>query len=247
MFNLQMPPHSHETKDQLKNHLIDQFIFIKKSFPSRKLVIILDSIDQLSSSDYDLDWLIEFFPSNIKMIYSTLPHHGNIFDRLKSKSFQKTNYIEISALNLELATRILRDWLARIHRSLSETQWQVIESMWTNESLLYPLYVKIVFDIVTKWESFYEPDKEFKKCINIDSTIRYLFSLLEKEHGKLLFSRAITYMTSFKDGISESEIEDILSLGLTNCIIITHSLSKFFPIVTIKLLSRLISKFSSVN
>jgi len=69
-----------------------------------------------------------------------------------------------------------------------------------------------VFDIVTKWESFYEPDENFKKCIDIDSTIRYLFSLLEIEHGKLLFSRAVIYMTSFKNGISESEIEDILSI-----------------------------------
>jgi hypothetical protein len=35
---------------------------------------------------------------------------------------------------------------------------------------------------------------------------------MEKIHGKLLFSRAIIYMSSFKNGISEGEIEDILSL-----------------------------------
>jgi hypothetical protein len=34
----------------------------------------------------------------------------------------------------------------------------------------------------------------------------------EKDHGKLLFSRAIIYMSSFANGISESEIESILSL-----------------------------------
>jgi hypothetical protein len=212
IFNFKMPPISLENKEQLKEHLIEQFILINKFFPNRKLIIILDSIDQLNSSDYDLEWLIESFPSNVKMIYSTLPKHGLILDRLKSKKFEKTNYIEITALNMDLATRILRDWLARIHRSLSQTQWHVIETMWTNRPHLYPLYVKIVFDIVTKWQSFYEPDENFKKCIDIDSTIRYLFSLLEVEHGKLLFSRAVIYMTSFKDGISESEIEDILSL-----------------------------------
>ena len=212
IFSFKMPSLSFENKEQLKELLIDQFTFIKKCFPNRKVIIILDSIDQLNSSDYDLQWLIELFPSNIKMIYSTLPQHGLILDRLKSRKFEKINYIEITALNMELATRILRDWLTRIHRSLSQTQWHVIETMWTNMPHLYPLYVKIVFDIVTKWQSFYEPDENFKKCIDIDSTIRYLFSLLEVEHGKLLFSRAVIYMTSFKNGISESEIEDILSI-----------------------------------
>jgi hypothetical protein len=65
--------------------LIDQFTFIKKCFPNRKAIIILDSIDQLNSSDFDLQWLIELFPSNIKMIFSTLPKHGLILDRLKSR------------------------------------------------------------------------------------------------------------------------------------------------------------------
>ncbi|RNA06167.1 NACHT and WD repeat domain-containing 2-like, partial [Brachionus plicatilis] len=78
--------------------------------------------------------------------------------------------------------------------------------------ILYPLYVKLIFDIVSKWTSFYEPDDEFKKCLNIDSSIRYLFLSLEQVHGSLLFSRTIIYMSLFKNGISENEIEDILSL-----------------------------------
>jgi hypothetical protein len=35
---------------------------------------------------------------------------------------------------------------------------------------------------------------------------------LEKNHGKMLFSRTMIYMSSFKNGISESELEDILSI-----------------------------------
>ena len=40
----------------------------------------------------------------------------------------------------------------------------------------------------------------------------YLFKYYERMHGKILFSRVIIYMTMFKNGISENEIEDILSL-----------------------------------
>jgi hypothetical protein len=40
----------------------------------------------------------------------------------------------------------------------------------------------------------------------------YLFEALEMLHGKLLFVRSVIYMSVFKNGISESELEDILSL-----------------------------------
>ena len=42
----------------------------------RRLIIILDSIDQLSKSDYELDWLVcDGLPRNIKMIYSLIPDY----------------------------------------------------------------------------------------------------------------------------------------------------------------------------
>ena len=143
------------------------------------------------------------------MVYSTLPDHGNILRNFQSLNHSEY-FLEIKKLDLDLSVLIIKDWLRKANRSLSELQWITINSM-LEKSLLYPLYVKLIFDIISTWPSFHEPDNVFKKCLNIDSTIKYLFNLLEKEHGKLLFSRSIIYMSSFKNGISESEIEDILS------------------------------------
>ncbi len=61
---------------ELKECLLMQFIEISMLYPHKKLVIILDSLDQLDPADYSLSWLIEEFPSNIKVIYSCLPTHG---------------------------------------------------------------------------------------------------------------------------------------------------------------------------
>jgi hypothetical protein len=79
------------------------------------------------------------------------------------------------------------------------------------QATLFPLYVKLIFDIIVKWTSFYIPNNEFKDCFNIDSCIEYLFRVLEKSHGSTLVSRTMIYMSTFKNGISESELEDILS------------------------------------
>jgi hypothetical protein len=112
---------------------------------------------------------------------------------------------------------IIKDWLKKENRSISEHQWDAIEGVFSKNANLYPLYVKLIFDIVTKWPSFYRPkidDPNFMSCTSIDKSIEFLFKKLELIHGRLLFSRSMIYLSSFKNGISESEIEDILSIGL---------------------------------
>ena len=151
-------------------------------------------------------------PKNVKFIYSTLPNHGDILERLKSKdNLKETNFLEVPSLTKSIVITILEDWLLKSKRSLSETQWQMLHDVF-NRATLFPLYVKLIFDIVVKWTSFYIPHNKFKSCLNIDSCIEYLFEILEKNHGKMLFSRTMIYMSSFKNGISESELEDILSI-----------------------------------
>ena len=106
----------------------------------------------------------------------------------------------------------LKDWLKKEKRNISSNQWTTIEAM-LEKGVLFPLYIKLLFDIILGWTSFEVPDKSFTACTNIDQCIKYLFQRMEVIHGKLLFSRAIIYMSSFKNGISENEIEDILSIG----------------------------------
>ena len=171
----------------------------------------LDSIDQLHSWDYSLEWFITSFPKNIKMIFSTLPVNGGILHHLKTENMT-TNYVEIKSLNKELCFTILQDWLKKEKRNICATQWNILDKM-LSHNMLYPLYIKLIFDIIVKWTSFYVPDNKFTNCKTIDQCIQYLFINMEIIHGKLLFSRAIIYMSSFKNGISESEIEDILSIG----------------------------------
>ena len=151
-------------------------------------------------------------PDNAKFIYSTLPNHGDILFQLKKNDkINENSFLEVKSLTKSIVVTILEDWLSKSQRSLSESQWQILHDVFTKSKLL-PLYVKLIFDIIVKWSSFYVPNDEFKKCLNIDACIQYLFKILEKNHGKMLFSRTMIYMSSFKNGISESELEDVLSI-----------------------------------
>ncbi len=214
IYNLKLPTHYMDSHTEIKNYLIGLLCFLSVEFPHKKLIIILDSLDQLINSDYALDWLLFSFPPNIKMIYSVIPDHANIFGDFKSNKAIDPDFslIEIKSLDPDMARLILTDWLKKESRSLSVMQWNSLQSMFEKSEAIYPLYIRIIFDIVSKWPSFYEPDKNFTNCLKIDECIEFLFKSLEKFHGKLLFARTIIYMTMFKNGISENELEDILSL-----------------------------------
>lgn len=179
---------------------------------NQKILILLDSIDQLTPEDYRLDWLIENPPNNVKFIYSTLPDHGYILRNFRSRLNENMIEIQVGAFNIDLATTMLEELLKKSNRRLSQSQWNVIKNQMFSHAELFPLYITIVFDIVSKLASFDEIDVEFTVCLQIDTSIEYLFKYLQKVHGTLLFAHAITYFTMFQNGISENEIEDILSL-----------------------------------
>ena len=47
---------------------------------------------------------------------------------------------------------------------------------------------------------------------SIHDIIMKLFEKIEKQHGKILVSAALGYITASKGGLSEAELDDLLSL-----------------------------------
>lgn len=214
LFSLSVDLKSPANHQECRDFLFTVLMLIHKLYPQRRIIIYLDSVDQLSPDDYSLDWVLPYTADNTKIVFSCIPGHGDLLKVFLNKfPFEEkdNNLIKITNLDQELASLILNDFLKNVKRGLSKEQWDFLNDL-LKKSTLYPLYITLVFDIVSKWTSFQEIDPNFMKCVNIDKCIEYLFRLLEKIHGKQLFSRSIIYMSSFKDGVSENEIEDILSL-----------------------------------
>lgn len=184
------------------------------------LLILLDSIDQLDPESYFCNWLPEMFPPNIKCIVSTLPTHGSILSSLKliikhdEKNPQWTEHLLVSVPPFEPSTveTVYHNWLAMKQRSLSEEQRMFIRDMMKEKTEILPLFMKLIFDIVSTWHSYDSIHPEFKRLKSVDDCIRYLFNYLQTIHNPLLFRRALCYMTACRNGISQNELEDVLSL-----------------------------------
>ena len=187
-------------------------ILLQKN-PNEKLIIFLDSVDQLDKNDYNLEWIFKEYPANIKLIFSTLPSHGDILKTFEFLIHNKENYLKVGLLDFDQSMSIIIKFLSESGRKLTNQQLKIIEDLFKlDETKLYPLYVKLIFDIISKWNSYSEVTEEFLKCYTIDDCVEYIFETMEQDYGKLLVSRCLFYLTSSENGISSVELEDVLSL-----------------------------------
>lgn len=223
----------------LREFILYQVTQIHQLDSSKTVVIILDSLDQLTSNDFkQVDkWLMVDLPYYLKLIVSTVPDHGDLFnlitkmikkrydEQLKSKNFniddkfheEKLNkqldkqLLQVTELTAEQTETILARWLTAANKKLTEEQWTDLRVMFERAKLLL-LFLKLSYDVVVDWYSWTIPDKEFLNCQRIEDIIIYMFKKMERMHGKTAFKRAICYMTVNRNGISDTELEDLLSI-----------------------------------
>jgi hypothetical protein len=62
-----------------------------------------------------------------------------------------------------------------------------------------------------RWKSYSKPQDTYLAHSVMDS-IFLLFEKVETKHGWFLVSHALAYVTAAKSGVSETELEDLISL-----------------------------------
>nr|XP_006821226.1 PREDICTED: NACHT and WD repeat domain-containing protein 1-like [Saccoglossus kowalevskii] len=181
-----------DSRSQFGNNCVTVFRFLGISTDSssimqhasddprgRPLVIMLDSLDQLSEShsSFSCHWLPKTCPPNVTIVVSVLPNVNNILEHLVQSMPDDTNYFPVKSLDEESGNEIFETWMSRISRKVTRKQKQF-----------------------------------FKKGDTIRSAIAKLYERLEIEHGHLLVSHALAYITGARHGLTEAELEDILSI-----------------------------------
>ena len=201
-----------------------------------KLIILLDSLDQLTESNYNLKWFFSKLPNHVKIIYSCLNEFKNICKNIKMQiKKEKTNTLEIKPLTIDEAKIILWSYMNKAGRELNEKQKEAINEMIEKLFNISPLQIKIIFDIVSKFKSSYKIPDEFLKCKTSKEIIKYFFGRIEKEiiDNPILFKHCLYYLSLFEfRGISENELEDILSIDddvLNSIFIHQHPPVRRFP------------------
>ena len=196
-----------EDFDELKDYFIGQ---LKIATPDKPMIVLLDSLDQLSGENnaFKMNWLPQKLPPNVRFIVSTYTEASDLIGTLRFM-FLSSSFIQVPVFSSELSIQVLKSWLQQGNRTLTEEQISLAEAAFEKCSL--PLYVKLIYDQVKGWRS-YTPVSEYSLAYTVQNSIDRLFLLLEKKHGVILVSRALAYVTASATGISETELEDLLSL-----------------------------------
>lgn len=178
--------------------------------PSR-FIIALDAVDQLDSDDpaLELTWLPKELPENVRLVMSTIT--GDIVEKIRSRLLFVTCE-EVGALESDSARSLLRKWLAANGRQLQKKQTEYVLSAYKTNGL--PLYLRLAAGESRLWTSYADsPDRPGVLSGEVDALIAQIFARLElsKNHGKLVVRRALGYLVAAKNGLTESELIDVLS------------------------------------
>jgi hypothetical protein len=202
---------------QLRDFLIDVLNTINEEEPEKKLIIMLDSIDQLVKRDHDLDWIPLNYPPNTKFVYSFITKFlsdksiQDGFNKLYPMESFSESYVKANELEQNEALNVLDKLLEKENRKLK--QYETIKGL-IQKGDKFPMYIKIIFNMATKWPSYYLPEpKRLKDLVSTNECIKYIFEMLENDYGKLLVERCLFHLTLSGDsGISDVELADALSL-----------------------------------
>lgn len=184
---------------------------ISLATPDKPLVLFFDSLDQLSGSDgaHNLTWMPIKLPPSVKVIISVLPNYYGLLDLLRTMIENEASFIEVLPLGENLSSTIIHAWLKHANKSVTKEQWMLVNEAISKCNL--PLFVKLTFDEICRWRSYTKPSLT-TLAFTIHDSIMLLLERIELQHGKTLVSHALGYITASKSGISEPELEDLISL-----------------------------------
>ncbi|XP_018423713.1 PREDICTED: NACHT domain- and WD repeat-containing protein 1 [Nanorana parkeri] len=178
---------------------------------SENLVLFLDSLDQLSSSEgaHHLHWLPKECPANVHIVLSTLPNEASILNTLRGKITDVTSYLEVQPLSAEQGGQVIEKLMSSTGRKLTPAQLDIVLDSFRKCG--QPLLLKLAFDEAKRWSS-YTPPSQLHIATSTKEAVYQLYQRIENVHGKLLVSHALGYIAACRTGLSEAELKDILSL-----------------------------------
>ncbi|XP_052065877.1 NACHT and WD repeat domain-containing protein 2-like [Mytilus californianus] len=177
---------------------------------TKTMVILIDGVDQLDPG-FNLTkskfWIPQSIRSNVRFILSTTDNPDNEFFSILKEKLPEKCFIPVISTKTDL-TSILNHSLMKNERKLTTSQQDLLMNPFNDGCV--PLHLNLCISEALKWTSYMDMSNiQIKETIR--DAIHCLFDKLEVSHGQIFTSRALGYLTASKKGLSQAELEDILS------------------------------------
>ena len=177
------------------------------------LVILVDSLDQLSDEDQgrrDLAWLPLNLPEHVYLIVSTLPDTGGSYNALRQTDISENHYLQVNQITIHEAKDIIAGSLQHTNRTLQSGQFEQLLTYSTDYSEEVPtvLRLRLLLDIAVKLKS---SEAMPVLPVSVRGLIDHFLETLEKKHGHLLVARLFGLLAASTHGLGEDTLQDILA------------------------------------
>jgi hypothetical protein len=152
------------------------------------LVIILDSVDQLTHHDraYLMNWVPLRLPTNVHLVVSTLPKTNGCLQNIRNRLIFEQQYIEVPVLPIDTSDIVITKICQTVGRRVTKSQRRHLLEMFSKCGK--PLYVKLLTDMATLWRSTRDVS-EFKVEPHLQAAVNLFFDELERKNGKVVVEK----------------------------------------------------------
>lgn len=176
----------------------------------RPLVLVLDSLDQLSNEDQgrsQLHWLPALLPKYVRIVLTTLPDQNEIHCLRKLRQ-RECPEVEVPRLRTGQIGVIIDSWLKRDSRTLQESQRrELLEAAEDGEGTV--LSLRLLYDVSLAWKSTTPTERLPRSTRDI---IMKKFKKLEEQHSTLMVRKAFGGLSASRNGLTENELTDLCSI-----------------------------------
>ena len=186
------------------------------------VVLLIDSLDQLTNADLarsDVSFLHGIAPhKDSVIIVSALPDEKGedgkwIYRYGCDTTLKIANVPRVFVPPIETDSErclIVRRLLENKKRGLTSAQWTLVQRSATEAQTA--LGLRLISLIAEQWNSYSAHENCFLTAEGVPALIIQIFEYFEKKYGDILVRAIFAFITFSVDGLSDIELEDLLSL-----------------------------------
>uniref|UniRef100_A0A3P8RP91 NACHT and WD repeat domain containing 1 n=1 Tax=Amphiprion percula TaxID=161767 RepID=A0A3P8RP91_AMPPE len=205
-----LPPSPLTTSTHLELLQFFRKVLANVSQQGNTLLIILDSLDQLSDQHHahKLHWLPVDVPPNVHLVVS-MDTNSEAFANMRLKLDSLGSFFEVERLSRDDGKHIMESYLRASQRTLTSDQSDAL--LRSFELTGCPLHLRLMLSAAKRWTSF-TPLTELRLGASMQEMMSQFFLMLEEKHGKELVGGALGYIALAREGLLEAELRDVMSL-----------------------------------
>jgi hypothetical protein len=170
----------------------------------RRLVLVIDALDQLRGQARPLGWLPAVLPPHVGVLLST---NSDEWLAEQRRRFGAVAHVALEPMRPQVAEKLLEHWLRRTGRRLTAAQADMVLGAFRPTGL--PLQLRLSFEQARRWASYETPSGSLPA--DPVALVRERLDTLGADHGSTLVAHATEYLSAAREGLAEDELIDVLS------------------------------------